>query len=312
MSEVPKLRMLELDLCRNHYAATDPTAIGRDGSVPEHFCKIQEIQSALTTMRGIIGMIEGIPGLILAVSYGLLADSKGRRLVTGLSLTFPVRAVYAAPVFLVLRGGSTIISPMIMAIIAAAIPEASRDSDSVATDEEEEIRAANAQHLDCLTNKSLWKEKALHGVSNLLQMIRHRTLWHKSLIIGLLALIVAKMAHPMLKLILQYMSVRFEWPLSKLNPWLLARMEMSSAASLVLTRLSIVFLAFGSFFMGLGTNAPAFIVAFLVYTLGNGFASTLRSLMKTMVHPYHISLLFTAIAVFEGISTIGASPLLGL
>jgi hypothetical protein len=31
-----------------------------------------------------------------------------------------------------------------------------------------------------------------------------------------------------------------------------------------------------------------------------------------MVHPDHLSLLFTAIAVFEGISTIGASPLLGL
>jgi hypothetical protein len=34
--------------------------------------------------------------------------------------------------------------------------------------------------------------------------------------------------------------------------------------------------------------------------------------MTTMVHPDHLSLLFTAIAVFEGISTIGASPLLGL
>jgi hypothetical protein len=31
-----------------------------------------------------------------------------------------------------------------------------------------------------------------------------------------------------------------------------------------------------------------------------------------MVHPDHLSLLFTAIAVFEGISTIDASPLLGL
>lgn len=31
-----------------------------------------------------------------------------------------------------------------------------------------------------------------------------------------------------------------------------------------------------------------------------------------MVHPGHLSLLFTAIAVFEGLSTIGASPLLGL
>lgn len=144
MSEVPKLRMLELSLCRDYYAAIDPSVIGRDGSVPEHLCKVPEIQSALATMRGILGMIEGIPGLVLAIPYGLLADSKGRRLVTGLSLlgfifrdlwaftvlyfhrTFPVRAVYAAPAFLVLGGGPTVISPMIMAIIAAAVPEDSR------------------------------------------------------------------------------------------------------------------------------------------------------------------------------------------
>ncbi|KAM0227134.1 hypothetical protein ACHAP5_012239, partial [Fusarium lateritium] len=144
MSEVPKLRMLELGLCRDYYAANDPSVIDRDGSVPEHLCKVREIQSALAKMRGILGMIEGIPGLFLAIPYGVLADSKGRRLVTGLSLlgfvlrdlwafavlyfhkVFPVRAVYAAPAFLVLGGGSTVISPMIMAIIAAAVPEVSR------------------------------------------------------------------------------------------------------------------------------------------------------------------------------------------
>jgi hypothetical protein len=53
-------------------------------------------------------------------------------------------------------------------------------------------------------------------------------------------------------------------------------------------------------------------IAFFGYTLGNGFSSALRSLMTTIVHPDHLSLLFTAIAVFEGISAIGASPLLGL
>ncbi|KAF5969583.1 hypothetical protein FBULB1_10157 [Fusarium bulbicola] len=250
-------------------------------------------------MRGILGMIEGIPGLILAIPYGVLADSKGRRLVTGLSLlgfvlrdiwaftvlyfhrVFPVRAVYAAQAFLVLGGGSTVISPMIMAIIAAAIPEAS-----------------------------------------------------SFLLVGLLVLVAAKMARPMLELILQYMSVRFGWPLAKtalllsiqaaaqillfavvlpqVNVWLISRMKTSSAANLALTRVSIIILAVGSLCMGIATAVPAFIIAFFGYTLGNGFLSALRSLLTTVVHPDHLSLLFTAIAVFEGISTIGASPLLGL
>ncbi|KAF5250783.1 hypothetical protein FANTH_4055 [Fusarium anthophilum] len=401
LSEVPKLRMLELGLCRDYYAAIDPSVIGRDGSVPEHLCKVHEIQSALAKMRGILGMIEGIPGLILAIPYGVLADSKGRRLVTGLSLlgfvlrdiwaftvlyfhrVFPVRAVYAAPAFLVLGGGSTVISPMIMAIIAAAIPEASRtraffwvqvvlliteliapplgailmkalgphfafltavplealafvvlgfipntkSSDSAPSDievtEGEEAPSANDVCEETMNDENPSKNKVLQALTHLSHDVRHGA-----------PLVVAKMARPMLELILQYMSVRFGWPLAKtafllsiqaagqillfavvlpqVNVWLISRMKTSSAANLTLTRVSIIILAVGSLCMGLTTAVPAFVIAFFVYTLGNGFSSALRSLLTTMVHPDHLSLLFTAIAVFEGISTIGASPLLGL
>ncbi|KAF5720124.1 major facilitator superfamily transporter [Fusarium mundagurra] len=415
LSEVPKLRMLELGLCRDYYAVTDPSVIGRDGSVPEHLCKVNEIQSALAKMRGILGMIEGIPGLMLAIPYGVLADSKGRRLVTGLSLlgfvlrdiwaftvlcfhrVFPVRAVYAAPAFLVLGGGSTVISPMIMAIIAAALPEASRTraffwvqvvlliteliapplgaslmkslgphfafltavplealafvvlsfipntraSDSVSSGTEgtegDPSQLPNGQCEERTSDQVSLKRRALQTLLHLSHNIRHgvHTLGsHNSLLVGLLALVVAKMARPMLELILQYMSVRFGWPLAKtafllsiqaagqillfalvlpqVNIWLIKRMKTSSAANLALARVSILFLALGSLCMGLTTAVPAFIIAFFGYTLGNGFSSALRSLLTTMVHPDHLSLLFTAIAVFEGISTIGASPLLGL
>ncbi|KAF4950153.1 hypothetical protein FSARC_13296 [Fusarium sarcochroum] len=407
MSEVPKLRMLELGLCRDYYAATDPSMIGRDGSIPEHLCKVREVQSALARMRGILGMIEGIPGLVLAIPYGLLADSKGRRLVTGLSLlgfvlrdlwaftvlyfheTFPVRAVYAAPAFLVLGGGSTVISPMIMAIIAAAILEASRTraffwvqvilliteliappfgtflmqvlgshfafltavplealafvvlgcipntrstgnipDDSTEEGEEEENQAAHDEFHESQDDQSSWKDKVLQGLSHLSHNFRHgvRTLgMQPSLLVGLLALVVAKMARPMLELILQYMSTAFLLSiqaggqillfavvLPQANTWLLNRMKTSLAANLALTRVSILFLAAGALCMGLATTVPTFIIAFFGYALGNGFSSALRSLMTTMVHPDHLSLLFTAIAVFEGISTIGASPLLGL
>ena len=144
MIEAPKQRMLELGLCREYYSVADPSVIGHDGSVPEELCKVREIQASLARMKGMLGMIEGIPGLILAIPYGVLADLKGRRFVAGLSLTgfvlrdvwtylvlyfykvFPMGAIYAAPTFLVLGGGSTVISPMILAILAAAVPEAER------------------------------------------------------------------------------------------------------------------------------------------------------------------------------------------
>lgn len=89
-------------------------------------------------------MLGGLPGLVLAVPYGMLADLRGRRLVAGLCLigfilrdvcyfvvlycykAIPRRAVYAAPLFTLLGGGTTVMNPMIMAIVAASVSEETR------------------------------------------------------------------------------------------------------------------------------------------------------------------------------------------
>jgi DNA-binding protein Fis len=84
----------------------------------------------------------------------------------------------------------------------------------------EESQTDNGQCEETANDQSSSKNKALRASSHLLQNIQHgvRTLGsHKSLLIGLLALVVAKMARPMLELILQYMSVRFGWPLAKVR-----------------------------------------------------------------------------------------------
>lgn len=89
-------------------------------------------------------MLGGLPGLVLAVPYGMLADHRSRRLVAGLCLigfilrdlcyfvvlycykSLPRRAVYAAPLFTILGGGTTVMNPMIMAIVAASVSEETR------------------------------------------------------------------------------------------------------------------------------------------------------------------------------------------
>lgn len=89
-------------------------------------------------------MLGGLPGLVLAVPYGMLADHHGRRLVAGLCVvgfilrdmwyfvvlyfyqTFPRHAAYAAPILTILGGGTTVMNPMIMAIVAASVSEDSR------------------------------------------------------------------------------------------------------------------------------------------------------------------------------------------
>lgn len=51
---LPLNRVVELRLCEEHYAQYDPSAIQRDGSIPEKLCKIDEVQRRLAWLQGIM------------------------------------------------------------------------------------------------------------------------------------------------------------------------------------------------------------------------------------------------------------------
>ena len=81
---------------------------------------------------------------MLAVPFGILADNCGRRLVASIAIIgllgrdvflvavlyffnkFPLRAVYAAPAFVMIGGGPTVISATVLAMIAASTAEENR------------------------------------------------------------------------------------------------------------------------------------------------------------------------------------------
>jgi len=52
MRAAPKLRMLELALCRDYYLVVDPSVVDPDGDVAEQLCKLEVIQGELATLRG--------------------------------------------------------------------------------------------------------------------------------------------------------------------------------------------------------------------------------------------------------------------
>ncbi|KJZ74994.1 hypothetical protein HIM_05480 [Hirsutella minnesotensis 3608] len=144
MGQVPKLRMLQLGICRNYLLKVDPSLIHDDGTLDEAACEAQNIHSSLARMRGLLGMLEGLPCIILALPYGILADKKGRRLVgalsvfgsalmdlwTFLSLYFynvlPLKAVYAGPFMTIIGGGQAVGASMLLAMLAASVPVESR------------------------------------------------------------------------------------------------------------------------------------------------------------------------------------------
>jgi len=63
MRVAPRLRLYELTICREYYRGADPSVIGPDGHVPEGLCKLDAIQSSLANLRGIMGLLEAVPGM---------------------------------------------------------------------------------------------------------------------------------------------------------------------------------------------------------------------------------------------------------
>jgi hypothetical protein len=64
ISEPPKTRVYEANLCLRHYQKVDPTQIRDDGTVPEALCKVDDVQQAMAMMYGtLVSMLESTDGL---------------------------------------------------------------------------------------------------------------------------------------------------------------------------------------------------------------------------------------------------------
>ncbi|KAE8392302.1 major facilitator superfamily domain-containing protein [Aspergillus alliaceus] len=141
---IPLTRLYESIICYQYYEQSDPSRIDPGGNVPEQWCKIAPVQGDVALIRGYEALFTYIPGVILAIPYGLLADKWGRKPVVLLSVggillsmnatllvcafwkTFPLRLVWLAPAFSIIGGGIPVLSSMILTIIADIMPENER------------------------------------------------------------------------------------------------------------------------------------------------------------------------------------------
>lgn len=56
------VRILESIYCKDHYEVFDPSKIGVNGKVPEELCKVEEVQSQLSSLRGWMTFWSHLPG----------------------------------------------------------------------------------------------------------------------------------------------------------------------------------------------------------------------------------------------------------
>ena len=86
LAEPPKTRVFEANLCLIYYREHDPSVIGADGAIPERLCKVDEVQQKMAMIFGWQDMFDALPGLLLAVPFGTLADKIGRKWIFTASL----------------------------------------------------------------------------------------------------------------------------------------------------------------------------------------------------------------------------------
>lgn len=152
---VPQTRIYEDIICRRYYmdhpeqsvtlgmaSAFSPDEAHRQQSPDESLCKKPAIQDAVNQLFGWQTFFDGIPGLLLAMYYGSLADSKGRRPVLILSLAgqllgaawilficwieAEVKLTWFSSIFSCIGGGNTVFTAAAMMILADAAPDTFR------------------------------------------------------------------------------------------------------------------------------------------------------------------------------------------
>ncbi|KAL4819992.1 major facilitator superfamily domain-containing protein [Aspergillus spinulosporus] len=140
----PKIRLFESILCQAYYRAHGNALPMPMQDIPESQCKTKEIQSGVASLIGWQTVFDGIPAIFLAIPYGALSDSKGRRQVLllcflGLALStawvllvcwmqWPLELTWISSLFQCLGGGPAVATAVLEATIADVVPDDRRST----------------------------------------------------------------------------------------------------------------------------------------------------------------------------------------
>ncbi|KAF7906922.1 hypothetical protein EAE99_011989 [Botrytis elliptica] len=134
---IPSMRIYEDILCHRYYEELQGRGeVGLSSTIDEARCKGDKVQEELNILTAVLETLKALPGMFMAVPYGLLADKIGRKPVFALSILglllsllfevfimsewmmLPIRAVWFAPFLQFIGGGEKTASAIFYAIIS--------------------------------------------------------------------------------------------------------------------------------------------------------------------------------------------------
>ncbi|KAL6246850.1 hypothetical protein RBB50_006157 [Rhinocladiella similis] len=127
--------------CKQWYHQHPSPDLPANGTIPESFCKISPVQTQVSSLKGWLEVFQAVPGLLLSIPIGVLADSIGRRYilianvssiflmqswitaVTWFDGRFPLRTVWLSGAFGLLTGGTMVTEMLFVCILSDISPE---------------------------------------------------------------------------------------------------------------------------------------------------------------------------------------------
>ncbi|KAL9037646.1 MAG: hypothetical protein Q9214_005608 [Letrouitia sp. 1 TL-2023] len=317
----PSTRLFESVVCHNFYSAVDPSVIGRDGSVDEHYCKVNPVQEELAflqTWQTFVTLLPGRTHLRNAITFSgyIAAPLVGSFLMD--------RNVWI-PIFLAI--GIVGICGLILLALPETLGALEAHADNKTTTTSLSGRPTTPQSTISTSKSVPLFSRLITSLSSLSFLVTDTRL---------LFLISTSIAYAFdtaaTDLSLQYFSKRYNTSLSHaayissirsgvsilillfvfpaLSSFLLHKLHFSAKGKdLLLARVSFSLAAAGYLLQAVAPSIPLFILGMTVAMMWAGAAVLTKSLLSELVARDQVGRVFTVMGLLQTAWALVAEPL---